>query len=213
MLVGFGNTCSQLKELDKLLLPVSCLGGTGDEVYKEEIKNFEAKYAKRIEKNRYALLNQALIDLNDITSDIVNVADSITRSSIAAVIMSYAKDPQLEDAFETFEDVCKKFTYQCRKTTEINSEDRIVSEILFNIANAAFVIVDISVPSPNVYFELGYAKAANKPVVITAKKDTQLPFDVNDLPVIFWENQKQLREKLEAKIKEITRSQRKYSAT
>ena len=196
---------------NKLLLPVSCLGGTADEAYREEIKNFETKYANRVGKKKYSQLNQALIDFNDVATDIVDLTDSITNSKTAVVIMSYQKDAQLEDAFESFNTVCEKFLYQCRKTTEINSHDRLVSEIFFNIANSAFVIADISFPSPNVYFELGYAIAIRKSFVITAKKGTVLPFDVSDLPVIFWESQIQLKENLEAKIRETIKAQRKNS--
>ena len=51
--------------------------------------------------------------------------------------------------------------------------------------------------SPNVYYEVGFARALGKDVIMTARKGTQLPFDVGDVPTIFWEDQTDLRESLE----------------
>jgi len=50
---------------------------------------------------------------------------------------------------------------------------------------------------PNVFYEVGFARALGKDVVLTARKGTHLPFDVGDVPTIFWEDQTDLRESLE----------------
>jgi nucleoside 2-deoxyribosyltransferase len=76
-----------------------------------------------------------------------------------------------------------------------------VPRIENGIRKSAFVIADLSIadlsmPSPNVYYEVGYAKALGKDVILTAKKGTPLPFDVGDIPTIFWATQKELREGL-----------------
>jgi hypothetical protein len=76
-------------------------------------------------------------------------------------------------------------------------------EIIKRIAGCAFAIVDLSEESPNVYYELGYAEGHDKPVIVTAKKGTTLPFDAKDIPVIFWENQSGLRNMLREKVKEL----------
>ena len=47
----------------------------------------------------------------------------------------------------------------------------------------------------------------NKPVVVTAFKGTTLPFDVADIPTIFWEGQKQLKDKLRERVALIASSQ------
>ena len=59
------------------------------------------------------------------------------------------------------------------------------------------------------FFELGYASALEKPLVLTAKEGTELPFDVKDMPVIFWNpiDQKTLRDKLRDKIRLIAETQ------
>ena len=85
--------------------------------------------------------------------------------------------------------------------------ERIVQEIFARIQKAAFVIVDLSDEKANVYYELGFAQGTNKHVIVTAFKDTPLPFDVADIPVIFWEGQKQLKEKLRERIELIASTQ------
>jgi len=61
----------------------------------------------------------------------------------------------------------------------------------------------------NVYYELGYAEALEKPLIITAKDEMKgkLPFDVQDIPVIFWKNQKGMKNDLRKKIESIAKKQ------
>jgi nucleoside 2-deoxyribosyltransferase len=54
-----------------------------------------------------------------------------------------------------------------------------------------------------VYYELGWAQALGKPVIVTAKEGTVLPFDIFDVPAIFGDSQKSLRDALKAKIQNI----------
>ena len=64
----------------------------------------------------------------------------------------------------------------------------------------AFVITDVSDVSPNVFYELGFAQGFGKQVVVTARKGTALPFDISDVPVIFWDGQENLKEQLRKRI-------------
>ena len=50
------------------------------------------------------------------------------------------------------------------------------------------MIADISGVNANVYFEVGYALASKKPIILLAKKDTELPFDVSGFRVLFYED-------------------------
>jgi hypothetical protein len=57
-----------------------------------------------------------------------------------------------------------------------------------------------------VFYELGYADGLGGKVIITAKKGTKLPFDVKDIPTIFWKSQEQLGEDLQARIQSVVKS-------
>jgi hypothetical protein len=65
------------------------------------------------------------------------------------------------------------------------------------------VIADVSDVSLNVFYEIGFAQALAKPVIVTAKKGTVLPFDIADVPVVFWDDQEALKDKLRRRIKHV----------
>lgn len=130
----------------------------------------------------------------------VGLAEKARTSSKVFVVMSFSGDLELEDAFESYKMVCSPFGYECEKIDEESDVERILPEVLRRIGGCAFVIADLSEPRPNVYYELGYAEGIKKPLIVTAKKTTELPFDAKDIPVLFWENQKGLRERLQKRV-------------
>ena len=48
------------------------------------------------------------------------------------------------------------------------------------ILSSRLVVVDLTHERPNVYFELGYARASGKTVITIARRETQIHFDVKD---------------------------------
>lgn len=191
----------------KPLIPIATFGGSAAEIYGEELRDFDEKYAERIDQSDYEILNQVSSDLRKIAKDAVALAARTITSKHVFVIMSFSGEARLQDAYESFQMVCKEFQYECRSIDHTNAMDRIVPELLTKIKRSAFVIVDLSEERPNVYFELGYAQGLAKPVIVTAYKGTDLPFDVADIPTIFWEGQKQLKERLRERIRVIASTQ------
>jgi nucleoside 2-deoxyribosyltransferase len=61
-----------------------------------------------------------------------------------------------------------------------------IDEIERGIRRADICLADISIPNPNVWFELGYAIAAAKPVVLVCSHDPsrRFPFDIQHRAVI-----------------------------
>lgn len=185
---------------NKPLLPVTAFGGAGKTTFNEELKDFEKKYSTYITKSQYEILNQVSNNLKQIAEDVVALAARINVSKDVLVLMSFATDPRLEDAYESYKSVCSEFDYECIRIDDSSAMERIVPEIFTSIKKAAFIIADLTDQKPNVYYELGYAHGIRKPVVVTAFKGTELPFDIKDIPTIFWESQKQLKEKLKERI-------------
>ena len=71
------------------------------------------------------------------------------------------------------------------------------SRIFSHIKSSAFVIAELSAAKPNVYYEIGFARALGKAVIHTAKEGTPLPFDVFDVPTLFYDGQTSLATKLD----------------
>src|SRR5262245_50304495 len=127
--------------------------------------------------------------------------------------MSYSKEGQtavqLANVFDAFCQACQAYDYKCKKVTEMNNEGKITHEIVSSIAHAGFVIVDLTELRQNVMYELGFADGLEKPVVTTARMGTELPFDIKDKPVLFWDpmNLVKFREDLKEKIRPIAERQ------
>jgi hypothetical protein len=120
------------------------------------------------------------------------------------VIMSFKQE--WEDIYNSYHDVCKLHGFKVDRTDKTLSQERINPRIESGIANSAFVIADVTESSPNVYFEFGFAQGCRKKVIVTAKKGTMLPFDISDVPVLFWPNQGELKERLSKAIEALKSS-------
>lgn len=191
----------------KPLFPLTTFGGAAARIYDQELKDFASKYEHRLERAEYELLNQISTDVVKLSKDTVSLAARAITSRHVFVAMSFSGEPHFEDAFESIQQVCLEYQYQARRITDAEAIDRIVPEIIAGIKRSAFVIVDVSEEKPNVYYELGFAQGAGKRVIVTAFKGTTLPFDISDVSVIFWEGQKQLREKLKDRMQAIASTQ------
>ncbi len=191
----------------KPLLPVTRFGGAARDVYYQELDRFAENYAGRVDRDDYEELADVAADLDTLATNVVSLGERVLTSTAVFVVMSFARDPELEDAYETFKAVCEAEHYTCSRIDDDASVGRILPEILGRIAGSAFTIVDLTHPTVNVYYEMGYAEALGKPLIVTAKEGTELPFDVKDIPVVFWSNQKKLREGVARKIEAIAARQ------
>jgi hypothetical protein len=185
----------------KPLLPLTAFPGAAAKIYAQELKDFDQKYSGVIDRREYEQLNSLSRDWPEQAETIVTLAERVARSRSVVVIMSYAERADLEDAYESFKQVAQDLEYECARVSEENTKGRILPEILESIRRAAFVIVDLTDLRPNVFYELGYADGLSKKVIVTAKKGTELPFDVKDIPTTFWESQTRLKTDLKARIK------------
>ena len=80
----------------------------------------------------------------------------------------------------------------------------VIEKIEDAIQDASICVAEVSTDNPNVWLELGYALAINKPVVILCDKNirNRLPFDIQHRPVIFYRtDSKSGYEELEQKIR------------
>jgi hypothetical protein len=200
---------------NKPVLPVAYFGGAAEEIFQRELEAFDRKYGRRMRKDDYEHLNEVGSDYVAKAKKIVSLAEDIAYSQEVCVAMSYSREPditvELENVFDAFCQACAAFDYKCKKVTEMNTEGKITHEILASISHSGFIIVDLTELKQNVMYELGFADGLEKQVVVTAREKTELPFDIKDKPVLFWDprNLKQFRENLKEKIRPIAERQGK----
>ena len=115
------------------------------------------------------------------------------------VFVIFSSQEGIPNVYFIIKEICKDpGGYNARKADDhVGDDGRIIPAIIEGIRRSAFVVADLSSPIPNVYYELGYAQALGKRVLVTAREGgPKLPFDVSDLRTIFWKNQEDLRTKL-----------------
>ena len=57
----------------------------------------------------------------------------------------------------------------------------------------------------NVFYELGFADGVSKEVILVAKTGPELPFDVSDVPVLFWDSFTEFEDELRKRVERILR--------
>jgi len=94
---------------------------------------------------------------------------------------------------ELYEDVISKicgaeYKIKAVRPDEIYGPGIILGDIEKQIIESKLIIAEITPANPNVYYELGFARALRKPSILIAEKGTELPFDVSPFRVLFYEN-------------------------
>lgn len=91
---------------------------------------------------------------------------------------------------ETIKPAIEKCGLKALRADKILGLQPIIQKIEDSIGEADFCLADVSTNNPNVWLELGYALAMNKPCVIICDKSKRdkLPFDISHRPVILYKS-------------------------
>ena len=122
---------------------------------------------------------------SNITVDNVSVRSEDPR---AFIIMQFTPPYN-----ELYEDVISKICENEYKITTVRADEIygpgiILGDIEKQIIESKLIIAEITPANPNVYYEVGFARALRKPCILIAEKGTKLPFDVSPFRVLFYEN-------------------------
>jgi hypothetical protein len=109
------------------------------------------------------------------------------ESPSAFVVMQFSP-PFNEPHSEVIVPVCTDQRLRVIRADDTFGPGIIIADIARQISEARVVIADIIPDNPNVFWELGYAQALNKPAVLIAERGRQLPFDVSPFRALFYEN-------------------------
>jgi hypothetical protein len=83
---------------------------------------------------------------------------------------------------------------QVFRISDIPISGRIVESVYQSIQDADLIICDVSHSNPNVLYELGYAHALHKPVLMIAHKTESIPFDIKGSRVVVYDVKKRRTE-------------------
>ncbi|MGM0444500.1 MAG: hypothetical protein ACQEQV_09955 [Fibrobacterota bacterium] len=156
-----------------------------------------------------------IVDMIDETIGVVSASDEVEmieptdkpsmkptyQKGYAFIAMAInPEDHQLEDVLDSIKEASQKYDITAERIDENESNDRITDRILESIDKAQFVIVDLTHPKPNVFFEAGYAQGIGKIPIYIAREGTKLEFDLKDYPVIFFKNMRELKSGLQKRL-------------
>jgi len=138
-------------------------------------------------------------------------SEDVASSIFEAVEQNFAfiampmdsEDPSLVDTLDAIKEGCKRVGINAERIDDQQSNERITDRVLESIRRAEYVIADLTNSRPNVYYEAGYALGHGNTPIYIARAGTELEFDLKDYPVLFFDNYKQLKDKLEERIRGI----------
>lgn len=84
------------------------------------------------------------------------------------------------------EKACTSLDYKAVRIDHVNHNDKIDTAVLNHLSDSELVIADLTDCNPNVFYELGYRSALNKPVIQLALDGTKIPFDISTVRTIFY---------------------------
>lgn len=108
----------------------------------------------------------------------------------AFVIMCF--DKRLTIVYEkVIRIILKSYDIDCIRADEIRKVGNIVKQIEEEIQKCDLIVCDLTYSNPNVFFELGIAHCLNKNIIHITQEPSNIPFDVNNIRMIPYEDTKE----------------------
>jgi len=107
----------------------------------------------------------------------------------AFVVMQYTSpfDVLFTDVIEP---VAREAGFIAYRAADVYRPGLILQDIIQGLTESEVVVAEITPPNQNVFYELGYAHALEKPTILLAERSQrgELPFDIRGYRVIFYDN-------------------------
>lgn len=120
------------------------------------------------------------------------------------VVMPFA--PELDDIYHLgIREVVNSSGASCERADELSYVGGIMEKIYDSIRKADVIIAEVTQPNPNVYYEVGFAHALQKQVVLITREIKSSPFDLGGYNHIVYKNITDLRDRLGATLRQLRR--------
>jgi hypothetical protein len=130
------------------------------------------------------------------------VPAAVDQKEHVFVAMPFAEELQDVYEFGIYGPV-RRCGYICERVDEAAFTGDILQRIKERIESAKVVIADLTGAKPNVYLEVGYAWGKGVPVIVLARKNEPLHFDVKTYNCLFYSTIGQLAKDLEKRIRDV----------
>lgn len=117
------------------------------------------------------------------------------------VLMPFSED--FTDIYEVgIKQACRDAGAYCERVDEQIFVESILERVYNQIAKADVIVAEMTGRNPNVFYEVGYAHALNKQVILLTQKAEDIPFDLMHYPhVIYGGKIAELKRHLEPRVR------------
>jgi hypothetical protein len=149
------------------------------------------------------IVNKSQIAFQFFGSTEIEIKDfKINRNRPKAFIVMQFTEEFNELYKEVIKPVCTEYNLEAIRADDIYTQNIILQDIIKSINESVLVIADITPNNPNVYYEVGYSHAINKPTILLCDDNReQLPFDLKGFRTIFYSNKISGKSKIEETLK------------
>jgi len=189
ILIDFAQWSSEEKDFNKIKKPLLDLG------YHEEVLGPIFSKLKKELPSTEKIAKELAFSENKLAID----------KTLCFVLMPLADE--FIPIYNVIKEVVENSKLKCIRSDEISRPGIIIEDIYENIQKAFILIADLTGKNPNVFYELGFAHAIGKEVILITQNIEDVPFDVKHHRCITYENSisgaEQLRTGLSNTLKEI----------
>ena len=115
------------------------------------------------------------------------------------VFIGISFDKSMSNVRKVIEESCRECGLEPKVVDDGIGANTIIDDIKELIETSEFLIIDLTLENPNVYYELGYADGVGnegKDMLLLAREGTTLKFDIQHRRVHFYEEAYDLQNKL-----------------
>lgn len=151
------------------------------------------------------LVNPVTVDIAEKNINFTGQKATPIQADSAFIMMWMDQNrPELEDVYATIKRCFKKFGISAERADDIEHTGRITEEIVNKIKSSEFLYADLTGARPNVYYEVGFAHALSRKVILYRKSGEPLHFDLAGYNCPEYKNLVDLETKLNLKLESMT---------